>query len=87
MEYNNLTYIIVTAEKARSLDYSEFLNRDSNYLRYNTDKNKAIIKYKEEKPSSVEGETTYTHQEILTELEKEEWNDPISDEIKEALGL
>ena len=53
MGYTNLTYIIVTAEKAISLDYSEFLNRDSNSLRYSADKSKAIVKYKEEKSTSI----------------------------------
>jgi hypothetical protein len=42
-------------------------------LRYSVDKSKALVKYKGEQPTFLNGKTTYTHDEIKVEMAKPAW--------------
>ena len=63
------TYVILnTAEITDDesvIDFSKLMNRNAGMLRYSVDKSKAVVKYKDEQPSFLNGKTTYTHSEIL----------------------
>ena len=77
MAYNNSTYVIlnkteVTAENS-TIDFSQLQNTSSNMLRCSLDDSKAVIKYSGTQPSFLNGKTTYTHEEILSEMVKSDW--------------
>ena len=81
MAYNNNTYVIlnkteiVNNDGEELIDFSQLLNRNSAMLRYTLDGAKAVIKYKGDQPSFLNGKTTYTHQEILAEMVKSDWTE------------
>lgn len=81
MAYNNNTYVIlnkteiVNNDGEELIDFSQLLNRNSAMLRYTLDSAKAVIKYKGDQPSFLNGKTTYTHQEILAEMAKSDWTE------------
>ena len=52
------------------IDFNKLMNRGSNYLRYNKDGNKALLKYDGDQPSFLNGKIEYTHAEILIEMNK-----------------
>tara|TARA_R110002012_G_scaffold133034_1_gene286174 strand:- start:1880 stop:2170 length:291 start_codon:yes stop_codon:yes gene_type:complete len=66
--YNSNTYVIINKSEVSSLNYSKLLTNSSNTVRYSVDESKAIVKYTGNQPSELNGKTTYTHEEILTEL-------------------
>ena len=72
-----VTYVILnTAEitdEESVIDFSKLMSRNASMLRYNLDGSKAIVKYKGEKPSFLNGKTTYTHSEIKAEIAKSDW--------------
>ena len=70
---NNRTYVIIEAADVSGVDFSQVLETSADTLRYNNDETKTFVKYKGSQPSFLNGKTTYTHAEILTELVKEEW--------------
>ena len=67
------TYVIIEAEDVSSVDFSQVLETSADTLRYNNDNSKTFVKYEGSQPSFLNGKTTYTHTEILAELEKEDW--------------
>jgi len=67
------TYVIIEAGDVSSVDFSQVLETSANTLRYNKDDSKTFVKYEGSQPSFLNGKTTYTHAEILTELAKDEW--------------
>lgn len=79
MAYNNNTYVIlnkteiVNNDGEELIDFSQLLNRNSAMLRYTLDGTQAVVKYKGDQPSFLNGKTTYTHQEILAEMVKSAW--------------
>ena len=56
------------------IDFNKLMNRGPNYLRYNKDGSKALLKYDGDQPSFLNGKTTYTHEEIRTEMAKSDWS-------------
>lgn len=70
---NNRTYVIIEAGDVSSVDFSQVLETSASTLRYNNDNSKTFVKYEGSQPSFLNGKTTYTHAEILTELSKEDW--------------
>ena len=74
-----VTYVILnTAEitdEESVIDFSKLLNRNASMLRYSADGSKALVKYKGEQPSFLNGKTTYTHAEILVEMDKSNWSE------------
>mgnify|MGYP003118664772 CR=1 FL=1 len=74
--YNSYTYVIIDKSEVSSLDFSKLLNNSSSTIRYSVDESKAIVKYLGDQPSELSGKTTYTHEEILRELEDNSvWNE------------
>ena len=67
--YNSYTYVIINNSEVNSLDYSKLLITGEKGVRYSVDRSKAIVKYSGDQPSELSGKTTYTHEEILKELE------------------
>ena len=70
---NNRKYTIITKEEVVSIDFSQVLETSANTLRYNNDGTKTFVKFEGNTPSFLDGKTQYTHDEILTELNKSEW--------------
>ena len=77
MEYNNKTYIILNktevTDKNSTIDFSQLDYNDPNALRTSLDNSKVVIRYSGDQPSFINGKTTYTHEEILVEMAKEDW--------------
>jgi hypothetical protein len=79
MAYNNNTYVILNKTEIVNnngeelIDFSQLLNRSATMLRYTLDGTQAVVKYKGDQPSFLNGKTTYTHQEILAEMVKSAW--------------
>ena len=80
MIYNNYTYVIlnkseiVDSDGIELIDFSQLLNRNSSMLRYSLDGTKGLVKYNGDQPSFLNGKTTYTHEEIRTEMAKSDWS-------------
>ena len=74
----NRTYIIIDASDVSSVDFSQVLETSASTLRYNTERDKTFVKFPSENatPSFLEGKTAYTHSEILTILNGEDWSNP-----------
>lgn len=72
-----ITYVIIDTteitQEESPIDFSKLMNRNANMLRYSLDGTKALVKYKGEQPSFLNGKTTYTHDEIKVEMAKSEW--------------
>ena len=81
MAYNNNTYVIlnkteiVNNDGEELIDFSQLLNRNATMLRFRLDGTQAVVKYKGDQPSFLNGKTTYTHQEILAEMVKSAWTE------------
>ena len=79
MTYNNYTYVIlnkseiVDSDGEELIDFSQLLNRNSSMLRYSLDGTKGLVKYDGDQPAFLNGKTTYTHEEIRTEMGKSDW--------------
>tara|TARA_R110002012_G_scaffold154952_3_gene315696 strand:- start:1145 stop:1393 length:249 start_codon:yes stop_codon:yes gene_type:complete len=77
MEYNNKTYVILNktevTDKNSTIDFSQLDYKDPNALRTSLDDGKVVIRYSGDQPSFLNGKTTYTHEEILAEMAKEDW--------------
>ena len=70
------TYVILNTTEITDedsvIDFSQLANRNADMLRYSTDGSKALVKYRGDQPSFLNGKTTYTHSEILAILNNEE---------------
>ena len=81
MAYNNHTYVILNKSEIvdidgnEIIDFSQLLNRNSSMLRYSLDGTKGLVKYSGNQPSFLNGKTTYTHEEIKTEMAKSDWTE------------
>ena len=73
-----MNYIIIESSEISSVDFNLVLNTNAEFLCYNLEKTKAVLKYEGEQPSFLSGKTQYTHSEILAILATDEWT---SDEI------
>ena len=83
MALNNFIYVILNTteitDENSTIDFSKLLNVDANSLRYSVDGTKAIIKYDGNQPSFLNGKTTYSHSEILTEIAKTDWSAEVTE--------
>ncbi len=72
------TYVILNTTEVKDedgkalIDFSQLANRNPDMLRYSTDGSKALVKYRGDQPSFLNGKTTHTHSEILAILNNEE---------------
>ena len=68
------TYVILNTTEVKDedgevlIDFSQLSNRNADMLRYSTDGSKALVKYRGDQPSFLNGKTTYTHAEIMVVL-------------------
>jgi hypothetical protein len=66
------TYVILNTTEITDedsvIDFSQLANRNADMLRYSTDGSKALVKYRGDQPSFLDGKTTYTHAEIMVVL-------------------
>ena len=69
----NMKYVIINKNEVNSIDFSKVLETSDNTLRYSLDGSKTFVKFEGNTPSFLDGKTQYTHEEILTELNKSEW--------------
>tara|TARA_R100001369_G_scaffold22971_1_gene42108 strand:+ start:1012 stop:1251 length:240 start_codon:yes stop_codon:yes gene_type:complete len=74
---NMATYVIIDTTEITDensvIDFSKLMNRNAAMLRYSVDGSKALVKYISDKPSFLNGKTTYTHSEIKVEMAKSDW--------------
>ena len=83
MALNNFTYVILNTTEITDensvIDFPKLLNVNASSLRYSVDGTKAIIKYDGNQPSFLNGKTTYSHSEILTEIAKTDWSAEVTE--------
>ena len=73
MAYENRKYVIINASEVSSVDFSQVNETSANTLRYSNDDSKTFVKFDGDTPSFLSGKTTYTHSQILTILDGEDW--------------
>ena len=66
-------YVIIDSSEVSSINFDEVLETSSETLRYSIDGSKTFVKFDGDTPSFLDGKTQYTHSEMLTILEGEEW--------------
>jgi hypothetical protein len=77
MAYENRKYVIINASEVGSVDFSQVNETSANTLRYSIDDSKTFVKFDGDTPSFLSGKTQYTHSEILTILNGEDWTSEI----------
>ena len=77
MSFENRKWIIVNVSAITDDMISSAIQTSMNTLRKTTDNSKAILKWDGDTPAVFDGMTTYTHSEILTELNKSTWTEDI----------
>ena len=75
MSFENRRWVIVTVSAITDDMISSAIQTSIDTLRKTLDGTKAILKWDGDTPTVFNGMTTYTHSEILTELNKSEWKD------------
>jgi len=73
MAYENRKYVIINASEVSSVDFSQVNETSANTLRYSLDDSQTFVKFDGDTPSFLSGKTTYTHSQILTILDGEDW--------------
>jgi hypothetical protein len=77
------TYTILSMNDIDSVDFSQFITTNVDTARKNNDETKILLKFSGEVPSSIVSlnTITYTHEEIIAELQSSEWTpeDPVSE--------
>lgn len=82
-ETEGLHYVILDADDAPAIVFSEVLETSAATLRWNLvdgEETKTFVKYVGAKPDFLDGKPTMTNSEIRTELLKDEWNPPRPEE-------
>ena len=77
MAYENRKYVIINASEVGSVDFSQVNETSENTLRYSLDGSQTFVKFDGATPSFLEGKTSYTHSEILTILNGEDWHEEL----------
>ena len=79
MSFENRRWVIITLSSYNDEQLENLcanaIQSGIGTLRKTTDNSKAILKWDGDTPAVFNGMTTYTHSEILTELNKSEWKD------------
>ena len=73
MSFENRRWVIVAVSAITDDMISSAIQTSMDTLRKTIDNSKAILKWDGDTPAVFNGMTTYTHSEILTELNKSEW--------------
>ena len=69
----NRKWIIINVSDVTNEMLENSMEGSIDMLRKTIDGTKTILKWEGDTPSCFDGITTYTHNEILTELSKSEW--------------
>ena len=69
-----MIYVIIEASEVDNVDFSQVVENNANSIRYKADESQAIVKFKGDTPSFLEGKTQYSHSEILAIVNTVEWN-------------
>tara|TARA_Y100000310_G_C20172656_1_gene574404 strand:- start:18 stop:266 length:249 start_codon:yes stop_codon:yes gene_type:complete len=79
--FEDRKWVILTAEEAEDIDFSQVMQTSADYLCWNVAKSKTFVKYEGPKPRFLYGKDTLTHSQIRAEIEKHEWaGDPPEDD-------
>ena len=73
MAYENRKYVIINASEVGTVDFSQVMETSANTLRYSLDDSKTFVKFDGDTPSFLDGKTQYTHSQIRTILDGEDW--------------
>ena len=66
MDLDNMKkYVIIDKEDVDAVDFKQVIETSKATLRYSIDGQKTILKFVGETPSFLEGETIYSHKEII----------------------
>ena len=71
-------YVIITSSDVSSVDFSQVMETSADTLRYNNDRTNTFVKFEGSTPSFLSGKTILSHSEMLTELQKDEWQEEIT---------
>jgi len=77
MAYENRKYVIINASEVGSVDFSQVNETSANTLRYSNDDSQTFVKFDGDTPSFLDGKTSYTHSQILTILNGEDWTEDL----------
>ena len=77
MAYENRKYVIINASEVGSVDFSQVNETSASTLRYSNDDSQTFVKFDGDTPSFLDGKTSYTHSQILTILNGEDWSEEI----------
>ncbi len=67
------TYCIIDSGDVSSVDFSQVFETSAETLRYSVDDSQTFVKYEGSKPRFLYGKDTYTHSQMLTILDGEDW--------------
>ena len=70
-------YVIINASEVGSVDFSQVHETSASTLRYSVDNSKTFVKFDGDTPSFLNDKTQYTHSEIRTILDGEDWTEEI----------
>jgi len=75
--YANRKYVILNASETGSINFSQVLESSVDTLRFNLSASQTFVKFDGDTPSFLDGKTSYTHSQILTILDGEDWTEEI----------
>ena len=77
MPFENRKWVIVNVSDITDEMISSAIQTSANTLRKTLDGSKAILKWDGDTPTVFDGMTTYNQSEILIELAKSAWSQPV----------
>ena len=77
MPYENRKYVIINASEVGTVDFSQVNETSASTLRYSLDDSQTFVKFDGDTPSFLNGKTSYTHSEIRTILDGEDWTEEL----------
>lgn len=69
-------YVIANSSEASGFDFAQLVDINEEYSRKSLDGSLILARYEGEQPSFLSGKTEYTHSEIRSILQTDEWTDP-----------
>ena len=67
------TYCIIDSDDVSSVAFDQVFETSAETLRYSVDDSQTFVKYEGSKPRFLYGKDTYTHSQMLTILDGEDW--------------
>jgi len=68
-----MKYVLILAEQVSSVNFNQVLQTTEDTLRYSNDKSQALLKFRGDTPSFLEGKRLYDYDEIMEVLNSPEW--------------